>query len=103
MLGERGLCDLSPPPSLPLGFLGVPLVRLLRCAICLFWVADLWLQPSWWMSTVQNPKKSWLARKPSCSLVDDAAIGGPALAALACLSVEGDGQQPASSAQSFVL
>ena len=23
--------------------------------------ADLWLWPSWWMSTIQNPKKSWLA------------------------------------------
>ena len=33
----------------------------LKCAVCLFWGADLWLQPSWWMSTVQNPKKSWLA------------------------------------------
>ena len=27
--------------------------------------ADLWLRPSWWMSTVQNPK-SWLAMKPAC-------------------------------------
>ena len=69
VLGNCGCCNLSPHPSLLLSFLGVPLVRLLRCAICLFWVADLWLQPSWWMSTVQNPKKSWLATKSTCSFV----------------------------------
>ena len=55
VFGERGHCDLSPPPSLPLGFLGVQLTYLLRR-----------------MSTVQNPKKFWLAMKPACSLVDDA-------------------------------
>ena len=27
------------------------------------------------MSTIQNPKKSWLAMKPACSLVDDASLG----------------------------
>ena len=30
------------------------------CAMCL-WGADLWLRPSWWMSTVQDPRKTWLA------------------------------------------
>ena len=30
VFGERGHCDLSPPPSLPLGFLGVQLAHLLR-------------------------------------------------------------------------
>ena len=40
------------------GFLGVQLAHLLRR-----------------MSTVQNPKKSWLAMKPACSLVDDASLG----------------------------
>ena len=39
--GERGRWDLSPPPSLPLSFLGVQPVHLLRQ-----------------MVTVQNPKKS---------------------------------------------
>ena len=29
--------------------------------VCLLWGADLWLRPSWQMSTVQNPRKSWLA------------------------------------------
>ena len=40
VFGERGHCDLSPVPSLPLGFLGIQLVHLLR------------------RITVQNPKKS---------------------------------------------
>ena len=66
-----------------------------RCAVCLFWGADLWLQPSQWMLTIQNPKKSWLAMKPACSLVDNHLWGHNcpllALAALACLSPEGNG------------
>ena len=33
----------------------------LRCAVCLLWGADLWLRPSWWISTVQVPRKTWLA------------------------------------------
>ena len=41
VFGERDRCDLSPPPSLPLSFLGVQPAQLLR-----------------WMLTVQNPKKS---------------------------------------------
>ena len=41
VFGECGRCDLSPPPSLPLGFLGVQPAHLLRR-----------------MLTVQNPKKS---------------------------------------------
>ena len=59
----HGRCDLSPPPSLPIGFLGVQLVPLLRRAMCLFWGADLWLQPSRQMSTIQNPQKSWLSSR----------------------------------------
>ena len=57
------------PPSQPLGFLGVQRARLLRRAVYLFWVADLWLRPSRQMSTVQNPKKFWLAMNFACSLV----------------------------------
>ena len=68
VFGKCGHCDLSPPPSLPLGFLDVQLTCLLR-----------------WMLTIQNPKKSWLAKKPACSLVDNASLGLrlplPALAA----------------------
>ena len=69
-----GGCDLSPPPSLPLSFLCVQPACLLTCAVSLLG-ADLWLQPSWRMPTVQNPKKSWLATKPACSLVEDASLG----------------------------
>ena len=58
-------CDLLPPLSLSLGFLGVQLAHLLRCAMHLFWGTDLWLQPSRRMSTIQNPKESWLATKPT--------------------------------------
>ena len=84
---EHGRCNLSLPLSLPLGFLGVQLAHLLRRLL-----------------TVQNPKKSWLATKPACSLVDNASLG-PQLppSGSGCLSLEGDGLQPASSAQSFVL
>ena len=95
VVGERRCCDLSPHSSLPFSFLGVKPVRVLRCAVCLFWGADLWLRPAWWMSTIQNPKKSWLATKPACSLVDDASLGLQlpllALAAPTCLSPAGDG------------
>ena len=47
VFGERGRCNLSPPPSLPLGFLAVQLAHILRR-----------------MLTVQNPKK--LVSKEAC-------------------------------------
>ena len=56
-----GACVLSPPPSQLLSFLGAQQNRRLRCAVCLLWGADLWLRPSWRMSTIQNPRKTWLA------------------------------------------
>ena len=63
VLGERsvpgGLCLLI--TSKPLGFLGTLQDCHLRCAMCHLWGADLWLQPSWHMSTVQDPRKTWLA------------------------------------------
>ena len=46
VFGKHSRCDLSPPPSLPLDFLGVQPAHLLRQ-----------------MLTVQNPKKSYLAKK----------------------------------------
>ena len=92
VLGERSRCDLSPPPSLPLGFLGVQPAHLLRR-----------------MSTIQNPKKPWLATKPACSLGNDASLG-PRLPSSGSgsprLPVSGGGwagPQPASPSQSFVL
>ena len=87
VFGERGRCDLSPPQSLPLGFLGVQPAHLLRQ-----------------MLTIQNPKKSWLAMKRACSFVDNASLG-PRLppSSSGCLSLEGDGLQMACSVKSFVL
>ena len=70
-----GLGILSPPLSQLLGFLGVQWACLLRCAVCLFWGADLRLWPSGQMSTIQNPKNSWLAMEPVCSVVEDASLG----------------------------
>ena len=82
-----GWCLLLPPWSQPLGFLGAQQKHHLRCAICLLWGVDLWLQPSWWMSTVQYPRKTWLATgKPAHNLVEDAVSGAeidPCLPALA--------------------
>ena len=90
VFGERGRCDLSPVPSLLPSFLGVPPAPLLRR-----------------MVTVQSPKKSQLAKKPACSLVANVSLGlrlpFPSPSGSGCLSPEGDGLQPASSVQSFVL
>ena len=47
--------SLFPPPHLH------PREHRLRCAVCLLWGADLRLWPSWRMSTVQDPRKTWLA------------------------------------------
>ena len=103
--GARCLASI-PPPTPPLGFLGVQRAHLLRCAVCLFWAADLWLPPSWRMPTVQNPRKSWLAMKPACSLLEDASLGPrsplPALAALACPSPAEDGRTAAGQPSSVL-
>ena len=46
------------------------------CALCLFWKADIWLRPSWRMSTIQNLRKSLVRDwEPVCSLVGDALSG----------------------------
>ena len=80
----------------------------LPCPCCsVFWVYSWHLLR--WMWTVQNPKKSWLAPKPACSLVDNAALGSqlpPSSSDCPRLPVTRGGcagLQPASSAQSFVL
>ena len=85
-------CDLSPPLSQLLSFLGVQPAHLLRR-----------------MLTVQNPKKSWLAMKPACSLADNASLGPqlpPSSSGCPCLPVSRGGWAGlhlAISAQSFVL
>ena len=58
VFGKHSRSYLSPLPSLLLGFLGVQLAHLIRLIL-----------------TVQNPKKSSLAMKPACSLVDHASLG----------------------------
>ena len=58
VIGEHGCCNLLPLLSLLLGFLGVQPAHHLRQ-----------------MLTVQNPKKSWLAMKPACNLVDNDSLG----------------------------
>ena len=81
VFGECGHCNLSPPLSLPFGFLGV--------------------QPS--QADVDCPEpQEVLAKKPACSLVDIVSLGLQ-LPSSGCLSPEGDGLQPAMSVQSFVL
>ena len=48
----------------------------LPCALCLFWGTDLWLQPSQWMLTIQNLRKSSAKNwKPVPILVGDALSG----------------------------
>ena len=87
VFGEHGCCDLSPPLSLLLDFLGVQLAHLLRR-----------------MLTIQNAKKCWLAMKPACSLIDNASLGlrlPPS--GSGCVSPEEDDLQMAISVQSFVL
>ena len=60
-LSQVGHVSSSPTQSWPLGFPGVPQKHCLSCAVFLLWGADLRLQPSWKMSTIQYPRKTWLA------------------------------------------
>ena len=57
----------SPDPAAQ--FSGCTMGAPSQVCLCLFWGCDLWPWPSWRMSTIQNPKKSWLAMKSACSLV----------------------------------
>ena len=91
-------CVLSPPQSQLLGFLGAHWEYHLRCAMRLLWGADLWLRPSQWMSTVQDPRKTCLAtgsllavwwRMPSMGL--SLPLAFQLWLSPACLSLAGDG------------
>ena len=85
---------------------------LVGCILCLFWEADFWLQPSRWMSTIQNLRKplvrSW---KPVCRSVGGAVSGAEFAPFPSPLPPASGGgwasPQPASSSlvftQSFVL
>ena len=88
-LSPVGPASYSPSRSQPLGSPGALRERRLRCAVCLLWGAGLRLRPSWWMSTIQEPRKTWLATGSLLTvwwrtLVSGAEIGvGPCLPALA--------------------
>ena len=69
-------CVLCCPPVPATWFPGTPISGVPQCVVCVFWGADLWLQPSRWMSTVQNLRKSLVRNwKPVRSLVGDALSG----------------------------
>ena len=107
----------------PLGLPGAPWEHHLRCAMCLLWGADLRLQTSWWMSTVQDPRKTWLAIRSLLTVGWRIPVSGAEVGAASCLPAlivthlplclwwgcrqRGVCMQPASSpsvfAQSFVL
>ena len=54
-------CGLSPPWSRPLGFWVCHESTVSGVLVCLLWEAHLRLRLSWQMSTVQDPRKTWLA------------------------------------------
>ena len=62
-LSQVGRVSYSPAQSQPLSFLGVPRKHSPRHAVCLLWGADLRLWHSWQMSTIQDPRKTWLATR----------------------------------------
>ena len=75
VLDERTLFRCSATYPLPSPSLSFP-VHPVRCALCLFWGADLWLRPSRRISTIQNFRKSLVRNwKPVCSFVGDALSG----------------------------
>ena len=55
-----------------------------RSAVYLLWVSDLRLWPSWQMSTVQDPRKTWLATGSLLSLFEDV-VSGAEIAVSPCL------------------
>ena len=61
VLGERTLLWCGESYHLPHPSHLVSWVHRLRSAVCLFWEADLWLPPSRQISSVQDPRKAWLA------------------------------------------
>ena len=60
VLGECTLPSCDPSYHLPSPCRSIPWVHS-RSAVCLLWGADLWLRPSWRMSTILDSRKTWLA------------------------------------------
>ena len=95
---------LSPLWSQSLGLLGVPQEHRHRCAVCLLLGADLRLQPSWQMSTVQYPRNTWFATGSLLPLWWRMPSLGPKLPLAfqlwlspACLSASDVGEEPVGS------
>ena len=98
---------------------GVPQERPLRCIVCVLWGAALSLWYSGQMSTIQDPRKTWLATGSLLTVWWRMPVFGVEIAAASCLpfgchppaslapAAGGPRTQPASSplvfAQSFVL
>ena len=61
VLGQHTLLRCGASYHLPHPSRSVSQVCHLRCAVCLFWGADLWLQPSQQMLSIEDPRKAWLA------------------------------------------
>ena len=108
MLGEHTVPGvqwvLSPLWSQSLGLLGVPQEHRHRCAVCLLSGADLRLQPSWQMSTVQYPRNTWFATGSLLPLWWRMPSLGPKLPLTfqlwlspACLSASDVGEEPVGS------
>ena len=70
-----GLCILITSLVPASQFPGYTVKAPLMCAFCLFWGADLRLQPSWQMSTFQEPRNFVSNWKPAHNLVEDAISG----------------------------
>ena len=71
--------------TVPLSLPGAQRAYHLRGAMCLLWGADLWLRTSWQMSTVQDPRKMWLANGSLLTVWWRMPVSGAETGAAACL------------------
>ena len=84
--------------------LPVPADQFPGCVPCLLWGADLRLRPSWQMSTVQDPRKTWLATGSLLTVRWRMPVSGAEIVPClwlwllhACLSASGGGEGPVHS------
>ena len=78
--------------------------------MCLLWGADLRLPPSWQMSTIQDPRKTWLETRSLLTVWWRMPVSGVRFQQLlafwlwhACLCVSGYGEGPVHSQLSLLL